>query len=302
MSSANTSLPLPHHKQHTLQGHRGAVNVARYTVDGAYCLTGGQDKEIRLWNPASGKFIQKYSAHGWEVYDLCSSYDNSRFASCGGDRTIFLWDVTAGEVSRRFSGHLQRVNCVGFNAEATVLFSGSYDATVRAWDLRAASRVPIQVLKDAKDSVASLVVSSHEVLTGSVDGKVRCYDLRMGQLSTDEIGHPVTSVQFTGDGNCLLVSTLDARIRLLDKENGGLLNEYTGHEHKEYRLRSCLAPMDTHVISGSEDGAIVFWDLLEGNEVRRLKGHHNVVSFVDAHPKEVGLLSASFDGNVIVWK
>jgi WD40 repeat protein len=52
----------------------------------------------------------------------------------------------------------------------------------------AASRVPIQIFKDAKDSVASLVVSSHEILTGSVDGKVRCYDLRMGQLNTDEIG------------------------------------------------------------------------------------------------------------------
>ncbi|KAI9591113.1 WD40-repeat-containing domain protein [Syncephalis fuscata] len=285
--SANAPLPLPRQKRHTLQGHRGPVNVARYTVDGAYCLTGGQDKDVRLWNPATGKSIQKYSAHGWEVFDVCSSFDNSRFASCGGDRTVFLWDVATGQVTRRCSGHLQRVNCVGFNADASVLFSGSYDATVRAWDLRAASRIPIQVLKDAKDSVASLVVSSHEILTGSIDGKVRSYDLRMGQLSTDEIGHPVTSVNFTSDGNCILVSTLDARIR---------------HQHKEYRLRSCLTPMDTHVVSGSEDGSIVYWDLLEGNEVRRLQGHQRVVSFVDAHPKEVGLVSASFDGDVIVWE
>ena len=53
---------------------------------------------------------------------------------------------------------------------------------------RAASRIPIQIFKEAKDSVASLVISGHEILAGSVDGKVRCYDLRMGQLNTDELG------------------------------------------------------------------------------------------------------------------
>jgi mitogen-activated protein kinase organizer 1 len=68
---SSSKAPLPNQKLHTLQGHRGAVNVARYTVDGSYCLTGGQDRDVRLWNPTNGKFIQKYSAHGWEVYDIC---------------------------------------------------------------------------------------------------------------------------------------------------------------------------------------------------------------------------------------
>lgn len=37
--------------------------------------------------------------HGWEVYDLDISTDNSRIASCGGDKMVFLWDVATGTES-----------------------------------------------------------------------------------------------------------------------------------------------------------------------------------------------------------
>ena len=94
------------------------------------------------------------------------------------------------------------------------------------------SRDPVQVLDDAKDSVPSLDVSDHEILTGSVDGYVRCYDLRVGQLRTDCIGEPVTSVQLSHDGNCMLASSLDGTIRLLDKTSGELLSEFRGHRNK----------------------------------------------------------------------
>ena len=62
-------------------------------------------------------------------------------------------------------------------------------------------------------------------LIRSVDGKVRNYDIRMGQLRVDCIGQPVTSVNFTRDGQCVLASTLDDTIRLMDKDTGELLNE-----------------------------------------------------------------------------
>ncbi len=36
---------------------------------------------------------------------------------------------------------------------------------------------------------------------------------------------PVTCVSFSRDGHCTLVSSLDNKLRLLDKDNGELLNE-----------------------------------------------------------------------------
>lgn len=43
----------------------------------------------------------------------------------------------------------------------------------------------------------------------SVDGYVRNYDLRKGQLKEDCMGEPITCVSFTEDEQCVLASCLD---------------------------------------------------------------------------------------------
>ena len=96
---------------------------------------------------------------------------------------------------------------------------------MRIWDLRAHSRTPIQELSEAKDSVSSVFVTHREIITGSIDGNVRVYDVRAGRLSVDCVGHPVTSVRLSHDGNCILATSLDGVVRLLDKESGELLSQ-----------------------------------------------------------------------------
>lgn len=65
---------------------------------------------------------------------------------------------------------------------------GSYDATVRLWDTKSQSYKPLMTLTEAKDSISSVSVVGHEIIAGSVDGKVRTYDIRMGQVYIDVIG------------------------------------------------------------------------------------------------------------------
>lgn len=110
---------------------------------------------------------------------------------------------------------------------------------------------------------------------------------------------PINSIQQTRDGNALLVSTLDSTIRLLDKGNGKLLQSYTGHVNTEYRIKATLALADAAVISGSEDGHIFVWGLLEGTIIEKLKAHESkVVSAVtwNAAPRRNEWASAGGDG------
>ncbi|MCJ1330756.1 hypothetical protein MMC10_007443 [Thelotrema lepadinum] len=277
----------------TLSGHNGPVHCVKFSAgSGQYVLTGASDRTVRLFNPlkaatetggtsarqvsAKGPpagLVQSYSAHGHEVLDIAVTSDNARFASVGGDRQVFLWDVAQGRTLKRWAGHAGRVNAVDFGGEGSVVVSGSYDATVRLWDCKSQSTKPIQIFDEAKDSVSSVHVSGHEIATGSVDGRVRLYDLRMGMMYVDVVGQPINSVQQTRDGNALLISTLDSTIRLFDKGNGQLLQSYKGHSNENYRIRSTLAFADAAVISGSEDGCIILWDLLDGIVLEKLQAH-----------------------------
>lgn len=45
--------------------------------------------------------------------------------------------------------------------------------------------MPLQILEEARDSVMSVAIRGHLIVTGSVDGYVRSYDIRKGELRTD---------------------------------------------------------------------------------------------------------------------
>ena len=62
-----------------------------------------------------------------------------------------------------------------------------------------------------------LDVSDHEILVGSADNRVRMFDLRRGSIETDYVGGAVSSVSFTRDGQCYLVSCVSNTIKLFDK-------------------------------------------------------------------------------------
>jgi len=97
-------------------------------------------------------------------------------------------------------------------------------------------------------------------------------------LGTDVVGTSVTSLQRTRDGNGILVGGLDDSIRLMDRDNGGLLRSYKAQDWKngEFRLRSCFGGNERWVICGNEnvqgaDGEVVAWDTLTGEVVQRIQ-------------------------------
>ncbi|KAK4680008.1 hypothetical protein QC764_209210 [Podospora pseudoanserina] len=291
-----------------LVGSNGPIHALTYSSPpSTYILTGSSDRSIRLYNPTSttpsplpnspptGRLIQTYTgAHTYEVLSLSVSSLNDRFASSGGDRTVFLWDVTTALPLRRLGSastahsHTGRVNAVLFSGhDDSLVISGGHDTTVRIWDVKSNSNKPVQVLSDAKDAITSLAVPQNgnpEVITGSVDGRVRSYDIRMGRCTTDVIGTPVTSLSLSKDGKTVLVGGLDSKMRLFDRRDGTCLKtyEHPGWKNTELRVQSCLGGKERYVVAGDEltseaagvtgttsqeEGKIWAWDLLTGKLV-----------------------------------
>ncbi|KAJ6813546.1 WD repeat domain-containing protein 83 [Iris pallida] len=302
-SGSGCAVPLlPRKESSVLKGHEGAVLAVRFNGDGNYCLSCGKDRTLRLWNPHRGILIKTYKSHGREVRDVHVTSDNAKLCSCGGDRQLFYWDVSTGRVIRKFRGHDSEVNSVKFNEYGSVVVSAGYDQSVRAFDCRSQSTEPIQIIDTFQDSVMSVCLTKTEIIAGSVDGTVRTFDIRIGRELVDEVRQPVNCISLSNDANCVLASCLDSTLRLLDRSTGELLQEYKGHTCKSFKMDCCLTNTDAHVIGGSEDGSIYFWDLVDASVVSSFRAHTSVVTSVSYHPKDTCMITSSVDGTVRVWK
>jgi mitogen-activated protein kinase organizer 1 len=316
----------PLQKQASTTTIRAPINVVKYTHDGTYLMSGGADKSPRLWNPNTGMCIKTYSGgHGWDVLDLAISFDKAHFASCDASPnstqpSLLIWDIGTAQILKRLSGgHQGRINAVSFHEpDCHIVFTGGYDSTVRCWDLRQQGNIgkaPIMTMKEAKDAITSIATHDAEICTGSVDGHLRIYDVRTGDLIEDCVGHPITSLCYSKDGQTLLVGSTDNRVRLFDRSNGEVLNSYAGHVHQDYNVKSCFSPMESMCISGSEDGQMFVWDIVQGgkpSEFRHSEGgrlddaykKRAAVTCVAAAPKTVPmqLCSAGQDGVIKIWQ
>jgi mitogen-activated protein kinase organizer 1 len=257
------------------QGPINAVTYS--ASPGNYILTGSSDKMIRLYKPfpgsgaptsrptpETGRLVASFAGHGYEVLALAVTPTNERIASGGGDRAVFLWDVGTARIIRRFSPFSTavgtgagRVNAVAFGGAPvagggsapgmcgdSLILSGGVDAKVHVWDVRAQSNVsttttrPIQSLDGARDAISSVCLRGTDIIAGSIDGTVRTWDVRNAKVAIDSVGpRGVTGVCVAHDGRTMLVSGLDSRLRLVDRENGRVLKEFSHARWRNEELR-----------------------------------------------------------------
>lgn len=179
-------------------------------------------------------------------------------------------------------------------------------------------------MTEAADTVSSVHVHmpSFSIASGSYDGRVRIYDLRMGKTTVDVIAHPVTSVRCSADGNAILVSSLDGRIRMFDRTDGKLLKAFGGEDqagksggpqylNKSLRIRSVFAKGDAVVLSGSEaadmdnkqrtsQASVFAWDVLSGDVIATVPAGEGVKVVSCVSWNEIGgcWASACADGEL----
>lgn len=134
----------------------------------------------------------------------------------------------------------------------------------------------------------------------------------------------IVSLAETQDKQCLLVGCLDSKLRLIDKDNGQVLSEYvflnlcplsilliflhlifffryTGHLNRKYRINSVFNKNDSIIISGSENGSIFYWNLLDSKLLGTVNNDNKrVIHSLATNPNVDELLSAS-ENKVYLW-
>ncbi len=85
----------------------------------------------------------------------------------------------------------------------------------------------------------------------------------------------------------------------LIRPGGALVRILAGHLDEVMCV--AITADQRHIISGSEDGGLIVWDLADGRLVRNLIGHTQGITSIAAAPDGQRVVSSSFDGSIHVW-
>ena len=292
--------------------------------------------------------MQTYSdGHLHPIYCIATNSSSTVLLSAS-EKTLLATDLVTAQTKHKWWGHMARieyVTCLGGGADNTssnskdsgigdeIYASSSYDSTVRLWDARSRSKEPLMILDDAKDAVTCVAPGKGvaQILTSSVDGKLRTYDLRTAQLYTEDAVHPITSFSTTSDGLTIAASCLDGIIRLWGcATNTSRLNSqkkvyqklHSSHKSNDFKVECTFTSNDEYLVSGSECGAVAIYrvDLTNddttthkyddttakknennGTILQRHKGPTCSVATCPQKTRPWLMVSASYDGSSVVW-
>jgi WD40 repeat protein len=75
------------------EGHTDEVFTAVFHPDGTRIASGGRDRAVWLWDPASGQEVAHLPGHASYIWSLAWSPDGKTLISGSGDSTVRLWDT-----------------------------------------------------------------------------------------------------------------------------------------------------------------------------------------------------------------
>ncbi|KAM0270876.1 hypothetical protein ACHAQH_009277 [Verticillium albo-atrum] len=128
----------------TLEGHGASATSVAFTADGRRLASASNDATVKVWDAATGAYLQTLEGHiGW-VTSVAFTADGRRLASASNDKTVKIWDAATGAYLQTLKGHIGRVTSVAFTADGWRLASASDDKTVKIWD--AATGACVQTL------------------------------------------------------------------------------------------------------------------------------------------------------------
>lgn len=253
-----------------LTGHAGAVLSCKFSPDGQHVLSGSHDKMLLLWDTyGECDNTMNFKGHSNAVLEVHWASDGETAFSCSADKTGALWDAKTGARIRQFRGHTAVVNSLCPSRDSSVLATASDDRSARVWDARV--RTCQHTITHPYAVTATCV--SHDgiaLFTGSLDGRVRWYDLRRpGSVQHELNGHAdiVSGLSLSHDGQSLLSNAMDNVVRCWDVKPYATADRCTkhflgaSHNYEKGLLRPSWSVNGSQVAAGSADHFVYVWDV-----------------------------------------
>jgi WD40 repeat protein len=198
--------------------------------------------------------------------------------------------------------------------------AGSTQGEIMLWSVETQKPVSEPLYHTSGEQSASVALPEIKIAlspdqktlaSGGVDGEIVLWDLATGKPRREPLpirAGTVNHLEFSRDGHTLVSANNDGAVILwaIDQQLGNSLHN---QDHRIWSLTfNPIATNQPQLISGSEEGKIIFWDIASGQPVGQpLIGHTMNVNSVEVSPVNTKsatgriLASGSDDQTVRLW-
>lgn len=274
-----------------LQGH--VMGVWAMVPWGDTLVSGGCDRDVRVWNMATGQPIHMLRGHTSTV--RCLKMSNATTAISGSrDTTLRIWDIEKGQCKHVLMGHQASVRCLEIHGDLVV--SGSYDTTARIWSISEGRC--LRTLQGHFSQIYAVAFDGKRVATGSLDTSVRVWNVADGKCLAILQGHTSLVGQLQLRGDTLVTGGSDGSVRVWSLQSYTPIHRLAAHDNSVTSLQFD----ESRIVSGGSDGRVKVWDLQRGCLVRELGQPAEAVWRV-VFEEEKAVVLASRQGKTVmeVW-
>ncbi len=113
--------------------HSATINDMDYSADGAWLISGSDDRTAVLWDLSTGALMRRFILPE-EVKSVRFIPPIGRSIAISAGSTIYIWDAESGKLKMAF-GHGDNITDIAVTPNGRWLLSSSLDRKIRKWSL-----------------------------------------------------------------------------------------------------------------------------------------------------------------------